>query len=78
MRKSAKLPVIDIKKYGGKQVAVVDGKIIAWGHTLTEVLEKARKIIPRRPLHEIKIISVPKSLRVVYLQNCAKLSFAHY
>jgi hypothetical protein len=27
------LPVIKIEHYGGKQVAIVDGKIAAWGRT---------------------------------------------
>ncbi|OHA05994.1 MAG: hypothetical protein A3A28_05170 [Candidatus Sungbacteria bacterium RIFCSPLOWO2_01_FULL_47_32] len=64
--KKLQIPTIDIKKYGGQQVAVVDGKIIATGLTLKAVIEKARKQIPKRPLHEIKVISVPKSLAVIY------------
>lgn len=59
-------PVIDIKKYGGKQVAIVDGKIIASSKTLAGVLRSAQKKVPKRPLHEIKIFSVPKSLYVIY------------
>jgi len=57
---------IDIKKYGGKQVAIVSGKIIATGSTLDEVVRKARKKMPQKPLHEIHIFSVPKNLSVIY------------
>lgn len=66
MRKSIKLPVIDIKKYGGQQVAIVDGKVVAFGHSLSEVIKKARSKVPARPLHEIKIFTVPKTLSVIY------------
>ncbi|MBI2454285.1 MAG: hypothetical protein HYV54_01805 [Parcubacteria group bacterium] len=62
-----KLPIIDIKKYGGKQVAVVKGKIVADGVTTTEVIEKARRKIPKARWAEILLVSVPKSLTVVYL-----------
>jgi orotate phosphoribosyltransferase-like protein len=64
--KQEKNPTIDIKKYGGKQVAIVDGKVIASGKTLSEVIKKARKIEPARPLHEIAVFSVPKTLHVIY------------
>lgn len=59
-------PIIDVKKYGGKQVAVVGGKIIASGTTLEEVLMRARRKAPQKPLHEIKVFSVPKTLSVIY------------
>lgn len=64
--KSQQIPKIDVKKYGGKQVAIVDGEIIATGETLNEVIQKARKIVPAKPLSEIRIFSVPKSLSVIY------------
>lgn len=66
MSKKFQVPVIDIKKYGGKQVAIVDGKIIASGNTLEEVIERAKKRIPSKPLHQIHIFSVPKTLAVIY------------
>jgi hypothetical protein len=31
-------PIIDIKKYGGQQVAIVDGRIVAAGTDTEEVL----------------------------------------
>lgn len=66
MKQTYKLPIIDVKKYGGKHVAIVGGKVIASGHTLEEVIRRARKRVPTKPLHEIKIFSVPKTLSVIY------------
>ncbi|MBU3925851.1 hypothetical protein KJ763_01645 [Patescibacteria group bacterium] len=66
MRKTSKIPVIDVKKYGGKQVAIVDGKIAASGRTLEEVIQIVKKRIPSKPLNEIRIFSVPKTLAVIY------------
>ena len=63
--KNVKTPSIDIKKYGGKQVAIVNGRIIASGRTLQEVIERAKKLVPSKPLHEIKFFSVPKTLSVI-------------
>ena len=65
MRKQV-FPIIDVKKYGGKQVAVVEGKIIALGDTLEEVLLRARRKAPKKPLHEIKVFAVPKTLSAIY------------
>jgi len=60
------MPTIDIRKYGGKQVAIVAGEIIATGDTLDEVIKKARALVPKTPLAEIKIFSVPPALSVIY------------
>ena len=60
------LPIINIKKYGGKQVAVADGKIIASGMNTKEVLDKARHILPHATWRDIVLITVPKGLTVVY------------
>ena len=60
------IPAIDIKKYGGKQVALVDGKIVAEGRTTSEVIKKARMKAPKRPLRDIKILAVPKTLHVIH------------
>jgi hypothetical protein len=65
-KRKAILPIIDVKKYGGLQVAIVDRKIIATGRTLESVIKNARKKAPSRPLNEIGIFSVPKSLYVIY------------
>lgn len=64
--KRAKLPVIDIKKYGGKQVAIVKGKIVASGVTTKEAVEKAKKKYPQANWQDILLVSVPKGLTVVY------------
>lgn len=63
---SISIPIIDVKKYGGKQVAIVDGKIAASGLTLEEVLRKVKQKLPSKPLQEIRIFSVPKTLSVIY------------
>ena len=64
--KRYKTPVIDVKKYGGKQIAISDGLIIASGRTLAEVIRRAKMIAPAKPLGEIRIFSVPKTLSVIY------------
>jgi len=63
--KKLKIPTIDVKKYGGKQVAIVDGKIITSGKTLEEVIKRVKKLRPSKPLHEVRIFSVPKTLAVI-------------
>jgi len=60
------IPIIDIKKYGGRQVAIVDGKIIASGQILEEVIKRVKRLIPSKPLQKVKIFSVPKTLSVIY------------
>lgn len=62
----ANIPVIDVKKYGGKQVAIAGGRIIAVGRTLEEVVRRARIRAPSKSLHDIKIFAVPKTLAVIY------------
>lgn len=60
------IPVIDIKKYGGKQVAIFKGKIIASGTETREVLKKARVRLPHSTWRDILLVSVPTGLTVVY------------
>lgn len=60
------IPTIDVKKYGGKQVAILDGEIIAVGNNLKEVIQKIKKYHPSRSISEIRIFSVPKTLSVIY------------
>lgn len=64
--KTIKIPIIDVKKYGGKQVAIIKGKIVADGIKTKDVLEKARRKVPRAVWQDILLINVPKGLTVVY------------
>ena len=64
--KNFSTPIIDIKKYGGKQVAIVKGKIVASGSTSTEVLQAAKKNQPNTRWQDILLVSVPAGLTVVY------------
>jgi Family of unknown function (DUF5678) len=59
-------PIIDIQKYGGQQVAIVDGRVVASGRTLDDVLTKARPLFPDTPLTDIAVFAVPKTLNVIY------------
>lgn len=61
-----KTPLIDVKKYGGKQVAILEGKIITSGKTLDEVIKHVKRLSPSQPLNEIQIFSVPKTLSAIY------------
>lgn len=64
--KKHKIPIIDVKKYGGRQIAISGGRIVASGRTLQEVIRRAKAAVPAKPLSEIRIFSVPKTLSVVY------------
>jgi carbamoylphosphate synthase large subunit len=66
MSEDTKIPTIDVKKYGGKQVALIGGEIVAAGRTWEEVLKKARKACPGTPLSEISVFAVPKSIYTIY------------
>jgi Family of unknown function (DUF5678) len=59
-------PIIDIKTNGGQQVAIVDGRVVASGRTLDEVLKKARELFPSRPLTDIAVLAVLTTLNVIY------------
>jgi hypothetical protein len=65
MRKFS-IPIIDIKKYGGKQVSIFKGKIVTSGNTTQEVLEKTKRQLPQASWRDILLVSVPKGLTVVY------------
>lgn len=64
--KRLQTPIIDVKKYGGKQVAIVRGKIVAAGRDTEEVLAEAKRKAPRATWRDILLVSVPKSVTVVY------------
>lgn len=60
------IPTVDVKKYGGKQIAILNGRIVASGRTLEEVIRKVKRKLPAKPLNEIRIFFVPKTLAVIY------------
>lgn len=62
-----KIPTIDIKKYGGKEVAILDGKVIAEGKSLPEVIRYLKRRKPSQVLREVTFLRVPESLTVIYL-----------
>ena len=64
--KTTNIPTISIKKYGGKQVAIVKGKIVASGANTKEVLAQAKRNVPYATWQEILLVSVPKGLQVIY------------
>ncbi|PIZ89548.1 MAG: hypothetical protein COX89_01015 [Candidatus Nealsonbacteria bacterium CG_4_10_14_0_2_um_filter_37_10] len=61
-----KIPVIDFKKYRGKQLAVLNGKIVASGKDTIEVLKKAKARYPNKKIWEFLLISVPMERYFIY------------
>jgi len=61
-----KIPTIDIKKYGGKEIAILNGNIVAVGKSLPDVIQKLKKVKPNQVLREVLFLTVPKSLMVIY------------
>lgn len=59
-------PIIDVKKYGGKQVAVVGGKIVASGDNTVKVLRAVKRRMPHATWRDILLVSVPRGITVVY------------
>jgi len=59
-------PLIKFSTFKGKEVALVDGKIVAEGKSSKEVFEKAKKLFPKKPSREIILLSVPKEEIFVY------------
>ncbi|MBU4298533.1 succinyl-CoA synthetase subunit alpha [Patescibacteria group bacterium] len=54
------IPLIHFSKFRGKEVALVDGKIVAEGESSKEVFEKAKKLFPMKSSKEIVLLFVPK------------------
>lgn len=65
--RSLNIPPIDVKKYGGKQVAIVKGKIVGSGRDTRTLLREVKKKVPQATWREILLVSVPKGLTVVYV-----------
>ena len=64
--RTPKLPIIDVKKYGGKQIAIANGKIVAAGQNSVVAFRKAQKLLPEKTWRQILLVSVPRGLTVVY------------
>jgi len=58
--------LIDFSKFRGKEVALVEGKIVAKGKSSKEVFEKAKKLFPKKSSKEIILLFVPKEEIFVY------------
>jgi hypothetical protein len=56
-----------IEKYGGQQVAIVQGKIVASARDTQTLIAEVTRQIPGITWQDIILVSVPKSLNVVYL-----------
>lgn len=66
---SLRLSSIDIEKYGGKQVALLNGDIVASGETLEEVIAQVKRVLPEQPLRDVEFLIVPRTLSVIYYAN---------
>ena len=62
----SKIPLVDFSKFKGKEVAIVEGKVVAQGKSSKEVLVKAKKLFPEKPTRDIVLLSVPKERVFVY------------
>ncbi len=54
------IPLEEQEKYKGMDVAIVDGKIVAAGHSSVEVYEKARALFPDKSPEEILLDFIPR------------------
>ena len=63
----AKTTVIDVRRYGGTQVVVYHNRVVANGETAREALRKAQEKYPRVSLRELRVFSVPETVRTVYV-----------
>lgn len=69
VEKYPKIPVIDVKKYGGKHIAIVNEKIVVVGRNSKEVLDKAKKLFPRKTSTDILLFFVPpKADAYIYVE----------
>jgi len=49
----------DQERYRGKDVAIVDGRVVAAGDSSVEVFEQAQRLYPAKKPEEIILASVP-------------------
>jgi len=66
MSEDAKIPALDVQKYGGQQVAIVEGEIVASGTDTEELLKEVQSKMPQATWRDILLVSVPEGLTVVY------------
>lgn len=66
MNMKLKIPTIDIKKYGGKEIAILNGKVVVAGKSLPDVIKILKKRMPSQPLRDVTFLRVPESLTVIY------------
>ena len=64
--KRLQTPIIDVKKYGGRQVALVRGRIVASGRSTQALLELAKRRVPSKDHGEIWLFTVPRGLHFIY------------
>lgn len=48
------------RRLSGKHVALVRGRVAAWGRSSVEAFERARRKFPRVPGEEIELMFVPR------------------
>lgn len=64
----------ELEQYAGMEVAIVDGKVVAAGHTATEALKKARELFPNRSLEEILIDFISDEEVLIVCGNMSSLT----
>lgn len=64
--KKEKIPLINWPKLRGKEIAIVEGKVVAQGDSSKEVFDKAKKLFPKKSSRDITLLSVPKERVSVY------------
>lgn len=60
------IPLIDFLRFRGKEVAVVEGEVVAVGKSSKEVFDKAKKLFPMKSAKDILLFSVPKEKVFIY------------
>lgn len=67
--KQNKIPIIDFSKFRGKDLAIVDGEIVAEGKSSKEAFEKAKRLFPEKSTKDITLLFVPKEEVFIYFFN---------
>lgn len=65
--KKEEIPLIDWEEFRGKEIAVIEGKVVASGSSSKKVFEKAEKLFPEKSSKDITLLSVPKQKTFVYI-----------